>query len=219
MTAIRLWPPDTAAPASWWERFWEDPDQDFGPPSPGLMSLLGSVVRGRPGARVVEIAAGDGRYAIPIAALGCEVVAIELTASGVSRIQAHAAASGVTVRCEQRDFFSILDEPRRYDVVFSSGFLEEVHRSSQVAAIEGHCRWVAPGGAVVVKYCLEIAGRGQLVADGLVPAVLASAGCTIEHVEERSTMKPSHAGLLLRTGTVVARRPSTPQVLAHGRER
>ncbi|RGC68149.1 Methyltransferase domain protein [Micromonospora sp. MW-13] len=205
-TRVALWPPDPSRPAQWWDEFWAQRDQDFGPPSERVVELAEEFLAARGAATAVDVASGNGRYAVPLARMGYAVTAIEYTSSGAARIRDAATAQGVRLAVEQGDFLVLGARPRPFDLVLSSGLLEEVPAGDQLRALEGYVRWTAPHGRNIVKYCLEIDGRGPLVADGLVPRFYERLGWDLRLVRENQAMKPSRAGIVLRTGTVAADR-------------
>lgn len=205
-TTVSLWPPDPSRPAQWWGEFWARHDQDFGPPSERVIGLAEEFIATRGHATAVDVASGNGRYAIPLAKMGYAVTALEYTASGVARIRDSATSEGLQITVEQGDFLVLGARERPFDLMLSSGLLEEVPHEVHRQVLEGYVRWTAPGGRNIVKYCLEIEGRGQLVADGLVPHFYERLGWDVRLVRENGVMKPSRAGIVLRTGTVVADR-------------
>jgi len=71
----------------WWECFWYDPAKNFGPPRKELVDLIVGEGNRKEKLTVVDVASGDGRYAVSIAKAGCEVEAVELTTTGVERIK------------------------------------------------------------------------------------------------------------------------------------
>lgn len=154
-----------------------------------------------------DIASGNGRYAIPMAKLGCEVTAIEWTESGISTIMHRAKTNGVDIVIEQSDYTKACHEERDFHIVVCSGLLEEIDKSFHPAVIEGFANWTRPGGLTIIKYCLELEGRGSLVEDDFVEHMLRKQGMEVLLVDEKPAMKTSAAtNMGLRTGTVIARR-------------
>src|SRR5437868_5488854 len=98
MTLVQ-WPPDPARPDAWWDEFWSRPDHDFGPPSARVLEAARSFQQGRAGrVNAVDVAAGNGRYAIALAHMGFSVTALEQSGEGVKRIAALAEAEGVALQ-------------------------------------------------------------------------------------------------------------------------
>ncbi len=135
----------------WWDTFWSK-NQDYGLPNE---TLLEYAKFSKKGLTAVDIASGNGRYAIALAKIGYKVDAIELSDVGVSRIKKDAKKEKVTVKAEQADFLKVLDKKKQYDVVFCSGLLEELDKKNHEKAIAGFMKWTKPGGLNIVKYCLE----------------------------------------------------------------
>jgi SAM-dependent methyltransferase len=65
----------------------------------GIVSLLGL----SPGARVLDLACGHGRHAVPLAARGFDVTGFDLSELVLERARAEAAARGVAVRWQRGD--------------------------------------------------------------------------------------------------------------------
>jgi SAM-dependent methyltransferase len=206
-THLRVWPPDPSRPAEWWDGFWSLSDQDFGPPSERVLEWAQDGIAARGSATAADVASGNGRYAVPLARMGYAVTAVEFAPSGAARIREAAAAHDVSVAVEHGDFLELGTQTRSFDLVLSSGLLEEIPPDTHRQVLEGYARWTAPGGRNIVKYCLEIEGRGHLVQGRLVPDFYERLGWDLRLVRENQVMKPSRAGLVLRTGTVVADRP------------
>jgi SAM-dependent methyltransferase len=204
---LTQWPPDPSRPAEWWNEFWSNEQQDFGVPSERVLGYAQEFLGETGSKSAVDVASGNGRYALPLAAMGYAVTAVESAPAAVARIRAAAGRSALPVKVVAGDFFQLASDPLAFDLVLSSGLLEEVPLDRHLPALEGYVGWTAPAGRNIVKYCLEIAGRGQLVPDGMVPEFYRRLGWRVLCVRENQNMKPSRAGIVLRTGLVVAERP------------
>jgi len=204
------WFPDEKNLKGWWEDFWGNRETPFGGPSKNLFPTIAEEISDRRGEvlSAIDIASGNGRYAIPMAELGCNVTAFEWTDSGAKRIRELAEDRGLQIKVDQADFTSACFENRSYDLVVCSGLLEEIDPIHHVNAVTSFCRWTSPGGMSAIKYCLELEGRGQLVEAGLTERILRDEGMDIISSFEQEKLKISLATKMgSRTGTVIARQP------------
>jgi SAM-dependent methyltransferase len=112
------------------------------------VTFLDSLVTARPG-RFLELAAGTGRLAIPLADLGHDVTGVDISAAMLDRLRAADAAGRVTTI--HGDMVDDLPE-RQFDVVFvafnSLFMLTDPHR--QAACFGAVAARLAPAGAFVV---------------------------------------------------------------------
>lgn len=203
------WLPDSQNLHGWWESFWDQRTEPFGPPSKNLMPFISDEVAKRQSKTLsaVDIASGNGRYAVPMARLGCQVTALEWTECGIDQIRALALKEGVSVQVEKSDYTRSCHEKRTYDLVVCSGLLEEIDPKHHLDVARGFAAWTAPKGISVIKYCLELEGRGVLVESGLVERVFRDSEMEIVFSNEQENMKTSQAtGMGSRTGTVIARK-------------
>jgi len=105
------------------------------------------------------------------------------------------------------------EENRQYDVVVSSGFLEELNTHiDQVKAIKGLQSWTKPGGLLVLKFCLEIKDRGIRTSDNFAINFFdPNEWEIIQHEADlllRDSIAPIDFENKLRTETIIARRIS-----------
>jgi SAM-dependent methyltransferase len=136
---------------SYGERIADVYDQLFGDVSdvPASVTFLGSLVQDRP-ARILELAVGTGRLAIPLAGAGHEVTGIDVSAAMIERLRAADPESSVTtVLGDMVD--DLPDGP--FDLVFvafnSLFMLADADR--QRACFAAVARVLGPGGAFVVE--------------------------------------------------------------------
>ncbi|WP_255596178.1 cyclopropane-fatty-acyl-phospholipid synthase family protein [Cellulomonas sp. C5510] len=125
----------------------------------------------RPGARVLDLGCGPGLIAQRLAALGCRVTGVDLSAGSLAHARRAADAAGLEIEYRQQDFRT-LDEPGRFDLVLQaygelSTFPDDVRDD-----VLGRARAaLAPGGALVLDVSTPAqAGTGPqdewAVADG-----------------------------------------------------
>ena len=79
-------------------------------PAPNRLTLRQVMSHARPGAVLLDIGAGNGRYAIPLAARGYQVMAVEPCEMARDQLRERAAAHGVTARiCLFKTFADVDD--------------------------------------------------------------------------------------------------------------
>jgi len=127
-----------------------------------------------------------------------------------------AQQKNVQVKAEQGDFTKLWNTEKNYDVVISAGLVEEIDPISHENIIQGYKNWTRVGGYILLKYCLEIAGRGKLIERGLIPKLFTNEKWKLIFWEEGTEMHPSRAKYTtengtdsaVMTGTLVAQRLS-----------
>jgi len=110
--------------------------------------ILAAAIRNLEPGRALDLAAGDGRNAIWLAAHGWEVAAVDFSAVALDRARASAAAAGVTITWLQADLLVWRPAPRAFDLV-AVMFLHlprDERRPVYAAAADA----VAPGGRLLV---------------------------------------------------------------------
>ena len=98
----------------------------------------------RPGARVLDLACGEGRHAIAAAELGATVVAADLDAASIARGRESAAARGVSIEWREVDLTAAWPELGVFDVVLSFNYLDRTRMHDVIAR-------VAPGGTLMME--------------------------------------------------------------------
>lgn len=103
------------------------------------------------GARVLELGAGTGRVAVPLAEAGAKVTGVDLSPGMLEVARARAAEAGVSLTLVDADFRS-LRLRGRFDVVMAPlGTLQHMETPEDlVSALEAMARHLAPGGVAVV---------------------------------------------------------------------
>lgn len=203
--------PSVIRSREWWDNFWENASQHFGAPSETLLRYAREFNKDGLGLRAIDIASGNGRYAIPLAKMGYEVHALEFSKTGARRILNAAKDEGVEVFVDNDDFLKACSENRQYDLVLCSGFLEEISPEDYTKAVEGFMNWTKPGGLNIIKYCLEVIDRGVLVEPDLVPGLYTNANWSILFFEQEKDLRETKATISferkIRTETVIALKP------------
>jgi SAM-dependent methyltransferase len=113
-------------------------------PDPTLAEVAGALAPGR----AIDLAAGDGRNAIWLAAKGWDVTAVDFSGVAIERATAAGQAANVTVRWVHADLLEWRPEPRSFDLVA----LMVLHLPpDERAGIYAHAaEAVAPGGRLLV---------------------------------------------------------------------
>ena len=138
-------------PESYGDRIADVYDELFGDVSdvPATVAFLDSLVAARP-ARILELAVGTGRLAIPLAGLGHHVTGIDVSAAMLARLRS--ADGGQRVAAVLGDMVDDLPAGP-FDVVFvafnSLFMLTDPVRQQAVFAAVATC--LPPGGAFVVE--------------------------------------------------------------------
>ncbi len=175
-------------------------------PDPTLADVAGALAPGR----ALDLAAGDGRNAIWLAARGWDVTAVDFSAVALERAAASADAAGVAVRWVNADLLEWRPEPRSFDLV-ALMFLHlppDERRTVYAAAVEA----VAPGGRLLVVGH-DRANLTQGAGGPQDPAVLFTAA---ELARDLADLEIERAGASRGTSGTAARR-STPSWSAGAR--
>ena len=97
----------TAADRDRWEARWQAREGPPGTPEPFLVAQAASL----PPGPVLDLAAGDGRNALWLAARGVPVTALDIAPAALARLQAAAGQAGLAVATRLAD----LDDPAALD--------------------------------------------------------------------------------------------------------
>lgn len=118
----------------------------------GFVSELGEPVvqwlAPRPGERILDLGCGDGALSARIAALGCELVAIDANPAFVAAARSHGLDARVMDARE-------LAFEGQFDAVFSNAVLHWIPEAERV--VEGVGRALVPGG----RFVAELGGSGN----------------------------------------------------------
>lgn len=123
-------------------------DLDFGPLTDDVEMLL---ELGAPAERVLELGAGSGRIAIPLAEAGCRMTAIDSSDAMLAAGEARMREAGVhLVRTDMR----CLSLGGVFDLVYFglSTFQHLLRRSDQLAALQSARRHLADNGRLLIDW-------------------------------------------------------------------
>jgi 2-polyprenyl-3-methyl-5-hydroxy-6-metoxy-1,4-benzoquinol methylase len=102
----------------------------------------------RPGARVLDLACGQGRHSLAAAALGAEVVGVDRDAAKLATARERAAAANLTVDWREADLEAPWPELGGFDAVLVFNYLDR-------ASMPRILGLVAPGGRLIMETFLE----------------------------------------------------------------
>jgi SAM-dependent methyltransferase len=104
----------------WEEKYAGRGTAPLAPPSPFVRESLASL----PPGRALDLASGDGRHALLLAANGYRVDAIDIAAAGLQRARAVARRRGLDIAVVQADLEEYPLPRERYDVVLNLHYLQ-----------------------------------------------------------------------------------------------
>ena len=138
-----------------WEGFWRL--HNYGYANEKLLSYIGEHLSSREGGRVLDLAAGNGRYGVEIAArYPVTVDAVEFAGSAAELMRENATKAGVLerVRIHQMDVWDF--EPEHdYDVVVAGGIIEIIQPERRGVFIDMVKELTCPDGMNVWSYVLS----------------------------------------------------------------
>ena len=167
-------------PATYGDRFADVYDDWYGEVSDveatvaHVVALAGSIG----GGPVLELGAGSGRLALPLAAAGLDVWALDASAAMVERLRAKPGAAGVTAVVGDMADLAALDalgagedgEAPPFAVVLCAfnTFFNLTSTAAQLACLRGVAARLAPGGRLVVEAFVPPPGDEEAAAVGAV---------------------------------------------------
>jgi len=169
----------------------------------------------RPG-RALDLAAGEGRHAVWLAARGWDVVAVDFSPVGVDKARARADADGVRVAFAVADVHRLRFPPARFDLVLAAFF--HPRPPERAALYRSLAGTLAPGGTLLlVSYDLANLTEGcggpkdpdVLLQPAVFGAELAALGLGVERADSVRLRVPSADGAEVDVVDAVirARRP------------
>lgn len=118
-----------------------------------------------PGARVLEIGAGPGRFTFELAALGARIVVTDISEVQLALNEAHLAGTAAAAAVERRELVDVCDTTRypdgAFDVVVAFGGPLSYAFERTDEALRGLLRLVAPGG-IVLASVMSLLGTWRL---------------------------------------------------------
>ncbi len=133
----------------WWDKAYSEPDPLPDPPEPKAQAQV-AVLRDLAGdGPALELAVGNGRVAIPLAAAGVEVDGIDFSANAIEQLQAHPQGGAVNASVADLSDFAI---GRKYALIYCiANSLFNVPQEGQVRCFELVAEHLAPGGVFLIE--------------------------------------------------------------------
>ena len=130
-----------------WEATYADLDaKSFGDASQEIVDLIPQL---QPGAKVLDLACGDGRNAIPLARAGFNVTALDISEAGILKLNTRAEREGLAITASVADM-TVYEYPEEYDLIISHGCLHFVERNQWDEMIDKFKAHSAPSGFNVI---------------------------------------------------------------------
>lgn len=120
---------------------------DARPPYPAALVDALAELAGPPGARVADLGAGTGHLALPLAARGYDVTAVEPASEMLERLRAAADARGLALRAAHATAEALPVEPRALDLVVVA---DALHFMDAQLVSEEIARVLRRGGALAI---------------------------------------------------------------------
>jgi cyclopropane fatty-acyl-phospholipid synthase-like methyltransferase len=133
---------------AFWDQRFSAPEYIFGK-EPNRF-LVSQAQRLRPGMRVLDVAAGEGRNAVWMARRGCEVLGIDISPLAIDKARRLAAEAGVQVAFEVADVRQWRWTPEAFDAVVTI-FIQFAAPGERAAVFEGMKRALRPGGVLILQ--------------------------------------------------------------------
>jgi 2-polyprenyl-3-methyl-5-hydroxy-6-metoxy-1,4-benzoquinol methylase len=157
----------------------------------------------RPGARVLDLACGEGRHSLAAAALGAAVVGVDRDSEMLATARELAAAGSLPAEFREADLGAPWTHLGEFDAVLLFNYLDRPRMPDVVACL-------APGGVLIMETFLQAQrelGWGPENRDHLLePGELTRLVHPLEVVHGREVLEPVDAERWRAVASVVARR-------------
>jgi len=158
-----------SVPPDWWRTFFSGLAVEMWLHAPSEaqtraeVDFLQVALRLHPGARVLDVPCGGGRHAVELAARGCQVTGVDISAEFLAAARTNAAQRKTTIAWEEREMRDLPWEGA-FDAVFccgnSFGYLDD---AGNLAFLRAIARTLRPGGRFVLD--------SGAIAETLLPAL------------------------------------------------
>ncbi len=134
----------------------------------GLERVIDAVLDaagGHPGMVAVDLGCGSGQLAIPLAARGAQVTAVDVSPQMVQRLQERIGAMELegTVNADVSSIEQLTFAPGSVDLVVSNYALHHLRDGDKEAVVRAAASWLRPGGRLVIGDMMF--GRGTTPRD------------------------------------------------------
>jgi len=140
---------------------WREYENGFGPPNNQILDFIYDVAKEKDKLRVVDVASGNGRYAIQIAKKGYgSVLALDISSEGCKIIEKEKNKLKLTnLKIVNLDFLKF-NSTQKYDIVICSGLIEEFEDETlRIEAIKKLQSITKSPGRLIIRACLFISNR------------------------------------------------------------
>jgi 2-polyprenyl-3-methyl-5-hydroxy-6-metoxy-1,4-benzoquinol methylase len=163
----------------------------------------------KPGARVLDLACGEGRHSLAAAALGASVTAVDGDSGKLAVGRARTAAGGLTIEWREVDLEGEWPDLGLFDAVLVFNYLDRASMPRTIGL-------VAPGGLLIMETFLDAqreAGWGPTSdAHLLRPGELARLAAPLRIVHGREVLEPVNAERWRAVASVVAKNTIIPSL-------
>ncbi|HEV8455596.1 MAG TPA: class I SAM-dependent methyltransferase [Gemmatimonadales bacterium] len=156
----------------------------------------------RPGARVLDVACGEGRHSLAAAALGAAAVGVDRDVTRLVLARERAAAAGLSIDWRELDLEGAWPDLGSFDAVLVFNYLDR-------ASMPRILRLVSPGGLLIMETFLETqrdAGWGPTSEKHLLrPGELARLVVPLKVVHGREALETVDSNRWRAVASIVAR--------------
>ena len=113
-----------------------------------------------PGDTVLDVGGGPGRYALPLAEKGCDVVLLDLADENVKFAEARAAEQGIKIKTVCGDACEVdqLVEGQFDHILLMGPLYHLINESDRIKAVNACVSLLKPGGMIYVSFISLISG-------------------------------------------------------------
>jgi len=147
-----------------WSRRARSWDQHASPALGRVTSAVLAAARVGPGDAVLDLGCGTGQISLPLAALGADVVGIDVSPAMADRLLAEAGRQGLrSVTAVAMPIEKLVLQPGSVDLIVSSYALHHLRDPDKARLIQACYQWLRPGGRLVIADMML--GRGGSARD------------------------------------------------------
>jgi 2-polyprenyl-3-methyl-5-hydroxy-6-metoxy-1,4-benzoquinol methylase len=117
----------------------------------------------QPDQLVVDLGCGTGQISLPLAAVGAQVLAVDVSSAMIRRLQAEAGRQGLRLDALALPIEELMLPPASVDLIISSYALHHLRDPDKQRIVTRACGWLRPGGRLLVADMMF--GRGASARD------------------------------------------------------